>query len=166
MKRRDFLLFAGVTATTWKPAASEITRIGFIQSGSRQENQRLLDAFSENLSALGWTDGNNIAVFDRWAEARTEALPAIMKELIGSGVAVLVTAGTPATLAAKRERTVSDPHGRRRRSRLPWRCRTPGAARRQRHGTMSELVRSHYRTVGAAAGARPRAASPRGHRQA
>src|ERR1700730_19181462 len=100
MKRRDFLLFAGVTATTWKPAASEITRIGFIQSGSRQENQRLLDAFSENLSALGWTDGNNIAVFDRWAEARTEALPAIMKELIGSGVAVLVTAGTPVWTAA------------------------------------------------------------------
>jgi hypothetical protein len=51
MKRRDFLLFAGVTAITWKPATAEITRIGFIQSGSRQENQRLLDAFSENLSA-------------------------------------------------------------------------------------------------------------------
>jgi putative ABC transport system substrate-binding protein len=102
MKRRDFLLFAGVTAITWKPATAEITRIGFIQSGSRQENQRLLDAFSENLSALGWTDGNNIAVFDRWAEERTETLPAIMKELIGSGVSVLVTAGTPATLAAKR----------------------------------------------------------------
>jgi putative ABC transport system substrate-binding protein len=102
MKRRDFLLFASVTAITWKPATAEITRIGFIQSGSRQENQRLLDAFSENLSALGWTDGNNIAVFDRWAEERTETLPAIMKELIGSGVAVLVTAGTPATPAAKR----------------------------------------------------------------
>ena len=42
------------------------------------------------------------AVVDRWAEERTEALPAIVKELIGSGVAVLVTAGTPATLAAKR----------------------------------------------------------------
>ena len=102
MKRRDFLLFAGVTAIASKPATAEITRIGFIQSGSRQENQRLLDAFGENLSALGWTDGNNIAVFDRWAEERADALPAIMKELIGSGVAVLVTAGTPATLAAKR----------------------------------------------------------------
>src|SRR4029077_10233863 len=102
MKRRDFLLFAGVTAIAWKPTTSEITRIGFIQSGSRQENQRLLDAFSENLSALGWSDGNNIAVFDRWAEERADALPAIMKELIGSGVSVLVTAGTPATLAAKR----------------------------------------------------------------
>jgi putative ABC transport system substrate-binding protein len=104
MKRRDFLLLAGAMAIVWKPATAEaeITRIGFIQAGSRQENQRLLDAFSESRSTLGWTGGNNIAVFDRWAEERTEALPAIIKELIGSGVSVLVTAGTPATLAAKR----------------------------------------------------------------
>jgi putative ABC transport system substrate-binding protein len=104
MKRRDFLLLAGVMAMAWNPAAAEvgIPRIGFIQARSRQDNQSLLDAFGENLSALGWTDRNNIAVLDRWAEERTEALPAIVKELIGSGVAVLVTAGTPATLAAKR----------------------------------------------------------------
>jgi putative tryptophan/tyrosine transport system substrate-binding protein len=104
MKRRDFLLLAGVMATTWSPVAAEVksTRIGFIHAGSRQKNQSLLDAFRQNLSALGWTDGSNIAVLDRWAEDRTEALPAIVKELIGSGVAVLVTAGTPATLAAKR----------------------------------------------------------------
>jgi putative tryptophan/tyrosine transport system substrate-binding protein len=104
MKRRDFLLLSGVMAMTSNPATAEVkvTRIGFIQAGSRQENQSLLDAFGQNLSALGWTDGNNIAVLDRWAEEHTEALPAIIKELIGSGVAVLVTAGTPATLAAKR----------------------------------------------------------------
>jgi len=104
MKRRDFLLFAGVAAITWKPAlaGAEVTRIGFIQVGWRQQNQRLLDTFNESLSALGWTEGNNIAVFDRWAEERTDALPAIMKELIGSGIAVLVTTGTSATLAARR----------------------------------------------------------------
>ena len=107
MKRRDFLLLAGVMAMAWNPARAEvkISRIGFIHAGSRQENQRLLDAFSENLSALGWTDGNNVAVVDRWADEHTETLPAILKELIGSGVAVLVTAGTPATLAAKRAST-------------------------------------------------------------
>jgi hypothetical protein len=49
-----------------------------------------------------WTESSNIAVLDRWAEERTEQLPAIVKELIGSDIAVLVTAGTPATLAAKR----------------------------------------------------------------
>jgi putative tryptophan/tyrosine transport system substrate-binding protein len=104
MTRRGFILLAGTTAMAWNPAAAEVKspRIGFIQAGSRQESQSLLDAFRENLSALGWTDGGNVAVLDRWAEERTERLPVIVKELIGSGVTVLVTAGTPATLAAKR----------------------------------------------------------------
>jgi putative ABC transport system substrate-binding protein len=104
MKRRDLLLFAGAMAIPWKPAAAEaeITRIGFIQPGSQPDNQRLLDTFGKSLSALGWTDGKDIVVLDRSANERTEALPAITKELIGSGVAVLITAGTPATLAAKR----------------------------------------------------------------
>jgi putative ABC transport system substrate-binding protein len=104
MKRRDFLLLAGVLATTWKRAAAEveIPRIGFVQTGARQDNQNLFDAFRQNLSVLGWKDGGNITVLDCWAEDRTEALPAIVKELIGSGMTVLVTAGTPAALAAKR----------------------------------------------------------------
>src|SRR5215469_15749501 len=104
MKRRDFLLFAGVMSAPWTLAAAEveIPCVGLIHAGSRQENQGLVGAFRDGLSALGWIDGNNIAVVDRWAEERTEALPAIVQELIGSGVAVLVTAGTPATLAAKR----------------------------------------------------------------
>ena len=63
---------------------------------------RLLDAFRDGLSALGWTDGSNLSVLDRWAEERTEVLPALVKELIGSGVTILVTAGTSATLAATR----------------------------------------------------------------
>jgi len=104
MTRRGFLLLTGTAAMTRNTAAAEgqVPRIGLIHAGSRQENQSLLDAFRENLSALGWTDGSNIAVLDRWAEERTEQLPAIVKELIGSGVTILVTAGTPATLAAKR----------------------------------------------------------------
>ena len=107
MTSRRFLLLAGTTAIAWAAVAGEnkVPRIGFIQAGSRQEAQSLLDAFAESLSSLGWTEGKNIAVLDRWAEDRTEALPAIVKELIGSGVAILVTAGTAATLAARRVST-------------------------------------------------------------
>jgi len=107
MTRRELMLLAGTTVMAWNPAAAEVKtpRLGFVQTGSRQDNQSLLDAFRDGLSARGWTEGNNIVVFDRWAEDRTEALPAIVKELIGSGVTVLVTAGTPATLAAKRAST-------------------------------------------------------------
>ena len=104
MTRRGLMLFAGATTMVWNPAAAEvkIPCIGFIEAGSRQENQSLLDGFRANLSAHGWTDGGNIAVLDRWAEERTDQLPAIIKELIGSDITALVTAGTPATLAAKR----------------------------------------------------------------
>jgi putative ABC transport system substrate-binding protein len=102
MRRRDLLLLAAGTAMTRNPASAEAPRIGLVQVGSRQDNQGLLDAFREALSALGWTDGSNITVIDRWAEEHAEPLPGIVKELIGSGVAILVTAGTPATLAAKR----------------------------------------------------------------
>src|SRR5262245_3253890 len=104
MRRRRFLLLAGATATAWCSAAATaaVPSIGFVQTGSREENQGLLDAFRGNLAALGWIDGNTIDVLDRWAEDRPERLPAIVKELIGSGVTMLVTAGTLATLAAKR----------------------------------------------------------------
>jgi putative tryptophan/tyrosine transport system substrate-binding protein len=104
MKRRDFLLLPGVMAMAWNQASAKVEtpRIGFVQAGSRQENHALLAAFRDGLSALGWTDGSNVSVLDRWAEERTEALPAIVKELIGSGATILVTAGTPATLAATR----------------------------------------------------------------
>ena len=104
MRRRDLLLLAAGAAMTRNPASAETNtpRIGLVQVGSRQDNPGLLDALRENLAVLGWTEGGNIAVLDRWAEERAEQLPGIIKELIGSGVAVLVTAGTPATLAAKR----------------------------------------------------------------
>ena len=104
MTRRGLMLLAGATAMAWNPSAAEVRvpRIGFIEAGSRQENQSLIDAFRAKLSTLGWTEGSNIAVLDRWAEERTEQLPAIVKELIGSDITVLVTAGSPATLAAKR----------------------------------------------------------------
>jgi putative ABC transport system substrate-binding protein len=104
MRRRDLLLLAAGTSMTRIPASAEVEdrRIGFVQIGSQQENQRFLDAFRDGLSALGWNDGRNITILDRWAEDNTERLPGIVKELIASGVVVMVTFGTPATLAAKR----------------------------------------------------------------
>jgi putative tryptophan/tyrosine transport system substrate-binding protein len=104
MRRRDLLLAGIAAATTGGSAAGgvEARRIGFVQAGFRRDNQGLLDAFCDGLSALGWTLGGNVAVLDRWADERTERLPGIVKELIGSGVAALVTGGSAATLPAKR----------------------------------------------------------------
>ena len=104
MRRRELLLLPAAAAIAWNPtlAAVETPRIGFVEVGSRQENRSLLDAFRETLSALGWTDGSNIAIVERSAGERTEQLPGIIEKLIASGVAVLVTVGSPTTLAAAR----------------------------------------------------------------
>ena len=103
-KRRDFLLFAACVATASKSvlAASDIPRVGFIGSGFRQASEPLLQAFRDGLVGVGWADGDNILVVDRWADERTERLPSIARELVASDVDLLVTAGTPATLAAQR----------------------------------------------------------------
>src|SRR3984893_3072550 len=106
MNRRELLLLPAAAAIPWGPAwaAVETQRIGFVEVGSRQENRNLLDAFSETLSALGWTDGSNIAILERSAGERTEQLPGIIEKLIASGVAVLVTVGSRAPPAAARAR--------------------------------------------------------------
>jgi putative ABC transport system substrate-binding protein len=103
VRRRHFLLLAASTTLAAGPALSarKIPRIGFMGLGSRQMNHSLLDAFRNGLDLLGWADNVDLIILDRWAEDRTERLPSIASELIGSGVDILVTAGTPATLAAR-----------------------------------------------------------------
>src|SRR3984893_19583983 len=117
MRRRHFLLLAAAPILARNPASAEVktARIGLIQTGSRQENQSLLDACREGLSALGWSDGSNVAILDRWAEGRTERLPGIVKELIGSG------RHSSHTRRKARERNDTDCPSRRRRSRRPRR---------------------------------------------
>jgi putative ABC transport system substrate-binding protein len=102
VKRRDLLRLAAGTAIAWNPALAGATtpRIGFIGAGSGAANRSFLDALRDGLRGLGWTDGGNLVILDRWAEGRTERLPGIATELIGSAVDILVTAGTQATLVA------------------------------------------------------------------
>jgi putative ABC transport system substrate-binding protein len=102
VKRREFLWLAAGTAIAWNPAvaAAATPRIGVIGPGSGVANQGSLDALRDGLRVLGWTDGGNLVILNRRAEEHAERLPGIAKELVGSGVDILVTAGTLATLAA------------------------------------------------------------------
>jgi putative tryptophan/tyrosine transport system substrate-binding protein len=102
VKRRDFLRRAAGITLAWKPAlaAGTTPRIGIIGPGSAEAGQRLLDALRGGLRALGWIDGGNLVIIDRWADGAAERLPRIATELVGTPIDILVTAGTPATLAA------------------------------------------------------------------
>ena len=96
------LVFLAILAA---PLASDaqpsgrMVRIGYLmeRSGSTPWDE----AFLEGLHALGYVEGRNITIEYRWAGTGGEQLPALAAELVALKVDVIVTAGTPATLAAK-----------------------------------------------------------------
>ena len=76
-----------------------IARLGLVDPIPRV-GQRL-DAFWTRLRELGWEEGRNLVVEKRSAEGHYDRLPALMMELVGRNVDVLVTYSTAASVAAK-----------------------------------------------------------------
>ncbi len=77
-------------------------RIGVLMSGSLEPHRAVLEAFRQGLRKLGYTEGQNILIEYRFSEGREERLPDLAAELVQLKVDVIVTAGIPAALAAKR----------------------------------------------------------------
>ena len=55
--------------------AGKIFRIGFLDSSTAYGMAVLLDAFRQELTKLGWTEGKNITIEYRFAEQKLERLP-------------------------------------------------------------------------------------------
>jgi putative ABC transport system substrate-binding protein len=64
-----------------------------------------MEAFQSALRDLGYVVGKNIFIEPRWAEEHYDQLPALAEELVRLRVDILLTYGTPGTLAAKRATT-------------------------------------------------------------
>ncbi len=96
--------------------ASKIRRIGVLEPGAPETPESIWKQ-GEPLRELGWVEGQNLHVERRYANGRREALQPLAEELIQGKVEVIVTAGAPATVAARRVtntipivmRSVSDP---------------------------------------------------------
>ena len=59
-------------------------------------------ALVHGLRDLGWVDGRNVIIEHRSAEGRPERLGALLREVVGLPVDVIVTGGSAAALAARR----------------------------------------------------------------
>ena len=76
-------------------------RIGFVEAGAPSANQHFLDAFKRGLRELGYVEGQNITIEERWAEGRNERFPALLAELVRLKVDLIVSWGTQGVTAAK-----------------------------------------------------------------
>src|SRR5262249_25485864 len=106
MRRRDFIKTIAVSAATWPLAVhaeqpGKVSRVGYLGASSASLERRDLDAFRQTLRDLGHVEGENINIEFRWADGDDSRLPGLAFDLIQLKVDVIVTAGTPGTLAAK-----------------------------------------------------------------
>ena len=79
----------------------KVPRIGFLDFSSRSLESAYVEAFRQGLRELGYVEGKNIIIDYRYAEGQLDRLPAFVADLVDLKVDVLVTLGTPPTVAAK-----------------------------------------------------------------
>ena len=106
IRRRTFITLLG-GAAAWPLAARAQQRlpvIGYLGGygaapGNSQSN---LAAFRKGLAEIGYAEGRNVAIEYRWVADQNDRLPAMLRDLINRGVAVLAPiTSTAAALAAK-----------------------------------------------------------------
>jgi putative tryptophan/tyrosine transport system substrate-binding protein len=108
MRRRDFI--AGLGAAAWPGAAraqqgDRVRRIGVLTGLDENDPDAKprLSAFTQALADLGWTDGRNVRMDLRWYGDEINRMRALAQELVGLQPAIILTGGTPATIAVQRE---------------------------------------------------------------
>jgi putative ABC transport system substrate-binding protein len=90
------LLVAGAVAEA-QPA--NLRQIGFLRRAFPQAPD--FEAFRQALRELGYIDGKNVAIEQRYANGVTDRLPDLVAELVGLKVEVIVVDGTITANAAK-----------------------------------------------------------------
>jgi putative ABC transport system substrate-binding protein len=106
IRRRDFITLLGGAAAAWPRVAQTQqsgrgSRIGYLGTSSPSLERHLIDAFRQRLRELGHVEGENTTIEYRWAEGRDDRLPSLAVELVRLNPDVIVTSGTPGTLAVK-----------------------------------------------------------------
>jgi len=90
----------------WAPLAAEaqqtkpIPRIGFLASSAERAQSRLA-AFQQELRELGYMEGKNLVIEQRYAAGDFARLPDLAADLVRLHVDVILTAGAPAAHAAQ-----------------------------------------------------------------
>ena len=114
MRRRDFIKVVAGSAVTWPLVAraqqpERMRRIGVLQAGSESDpiSQRRRAAFVDGLRKLGWTEGTNILIHDRWVGEDTDRIRLYVTELTGMRPDVIwASASLPLLLLKRATRTI------------------------------------------------------------
>jgi ABC-type uncharacterized transport system substrate-binding protein len=115
MRRRDVITLVGGAAalrplSSLAQRADPVRRIGVMMANARNdaEGTKRIGAFRRELEKLGWIEGKNLLIDDRWAVGDPGPAKASAAELVSAAPDVILANGTPA-LAASQAATRSIP---------------------------------------------------------
>ena len=106
MKRRSVIILTGAVAlapATSAQMAERVYRIGFLSTAYANAFASRVEAMKGGFRDLGYVEGRNISFEYRFADLNSERLPGLAADLVQSNVDVIITAGTPPTIAAKHD---------------------------------------------------------------
>jgi putative ABC transport system substrate-binding protein len=110
MTRREFITLLGGGAAAWPIAVRAqqpaIPVVGFVRDTPSAPFAHIVNAFRRGLNEVGFVDGQNVRIEQRWAEGHDDRLPALVADVTRRNAAVIV-ANRPAALAAKAAATTT-----------------------------------------------------------
>src|SRR5262249_57636316 len=98
------VLVASLTLSSLAAEGQQLGRtvtIGYLGNSSPSLEPNDVKAFREGLRQLGYVEGQNLIIKYQWAEGQQERHTILALELVRLKPDVIVTSGTPGTLAAK-----------------------------------------------------------------
>jgi putative tryptophan/tyrosine transport system substrate-binding protein len=95
------LIWASASAAQAEQAG-KIPRVCFLGNSTAELEANLIGPFREGLRSHGYIEGKNVFIEWRWAEGQYQKFPELIADLIATNCDVMVTAGTPASLAVKK----------------------------------------------------------------
>ena len=79
----------------------KVYRVGHLSGSGAVASKAFVDAFRDGMHALGYVEGRNWVLDERYAEGKVERLAPLAQELINRHPDVLLVATTPGNVAAK-----------------------------------------------------------------
>jgi putative tryptophan/tyrosine transport system substrate-binding protein len=111
MQRREFITLLGGATVAWPLSAHAqqvaLPVVGFLSFRSEADSTDSVTAFRKGLGEVGYTEGRNVAVEYRWADARLDRLPTLAEELVR--LPVLAAVGGQQTPRAAQKATKTSP---------------------------------------------------------
>ena len=98
-----FLLTTFSFAQAQQP--QKIPRLGYLSYGSVEIDKSLLAALQQGLRELGYLEGKNIVIEQRYAAGQSDKLPELVAAFVRVKADVIVVTGDPAAHAAKKATT-------------------------------------------------------------